>query len=77
MPNPNCRFDCMGCTKENPDPPQMKMINNIPHLSVRPGCHPRVEEHPYTPGGRASAQPLQMEQQQPTAFTHQPGAEVW
>jgi hypothetical protein len=36
---PNCKFRCLGCSRENPEPPIEKTINGIPCESVRPSCH--------------------------------------
>ena len=75
MSNPNCKHSCIGCERTEPELPHQKMIQGIPHISVRPACHHAVDEHPYVRGGVTPKQQSQMEQQ--TNSVHQPGAEVW
>lgn len=51
-----CKHSCVGCNRQKPEPPVMRMINGSPHFSVRPSCHPEAENHPFERGGLSQGQ---------------------
>ena len=51
-----CPCKCIGC-RENPLPPQEKVINGVMHHSIKPACHPNADTAPFVRGAVPEKKP--------------------